>query len=108
MSGKRVRAQAAPQVRGSKVRNPPHSSRAGQKTPRKILRFRLFFHNFVTGYHLKPTIYANENYTEHGGGKSKYLTPEITLFELAAERGFAVSGNLDDITYDDSWESANQ
>ena len=44
-----------------------------------------------------------------GGGKSEYLTPEITAFDIAVERGFAESAQLlDDITYDDSWESANQ
>ena len=57
----------------------------------------------------KPINHAHENQSEHGGGKSEYLTPEITAFDIAVERGFAEPAQLlDDITYDDSWESANQ
>lgn len=43
-----------------------------------------------------------------GGGKSEYLIPEITIFDIAVERGFAESAQLSDVGYDDSWESANQ
>lgn len=41
-------------------------------------------------------------------GKSEYLIPEITIFDIAVERGFAESAQLSDVGYDDSWESANQ
>ena len=47
--------------------------------------------------------------TPNTGGGSEYLTPEITAFDIAVEKGFAESAHLlEDITYDDSWESANQ
>ena len=87
---------------------PAHRSLAEQN-PAENFAVSSFFRNFVIRYHLKPTIYAAKNHTGHGGGKSQYLTPEITILELAVERGFAASAQLlDDIGYDDSWESANQ
>lgn len=42
------------------------------------------------------------------GGVFEYLTPEIITFDIAVEKGFAESGDLTDVTYDDSWENANQ
>lgn len=42
-----------------------------------------------------------------GEGKFMYLTPEITAIDIAVEKGFAQSGELKDIPYDDSWETAN-
>lgn len=50
-----------------------------------------------------------QTYIHKSGGGSGYLTPEITIIEIAAEQGFAQSGKvLDDIHYDNSWENANQ
>lgn len=42
------------------------------------------------------------------GGESEYLTPEITTFDIAVEKGFAESGDLQNVSYDNSWENANQ
>lgn len=42
-----------------------------------------------------------------GRGILEYLTPEITAIDIAVEQGFAQSGKLENIPYDDSWEQAN-
>ncbi len=44
---------------------------------------------------------------DSGEGKIMYLTPKITAIDIAVEKGFAQSGELKDIPYDDSWETAN-
>lgn len=73
------------------------------------MKFAVQWINAIFVYSVKPINHAHENHSERGGGKSKYLTPEITAFDIAVERGFAESAQLlDDIGYDDSWESANQ
>lgn len=43
-----------------------------------------------------------------GGGKFEYLTPEIIAIDIAVEKGFATSGQLQDLTYDNSWEEINK
>lgn len=43
-----------------------------------------------------------------GGGNFEYLTPEIIAIDIAVEKGFATSGRLQDLTYDNSWEEINK
>lgn len=42
-----------------------------------------------------------------GEGKIMYLSPKISATDIAVEKGFAQSGNLKDVPYDDSWETSN-
>lgn len=47
------------------------------------------------------------NSPNSGEGKIMYLSPKISTIDIVVEKGFAQSGNLKDVPYDDSWETSN-
>ena len=57
--------------------------------------------------HLNQQTMKKKTSPNSGEGKFMYLTPEITAINIAVEKGFAQSGELKDVPYDDSWETAN-